>query len=50
MILKWGDGIYPVTLETLSGRDPSFGEIQNLNDYLTKILIHQIINIGHQSD
>ena len=30
--------------------EETLGKIQNLNDYLTKILIHQIINIGHQSD
>ena len=28
--------------------EETLGEIQNLVDYLTKILIHQIINIGHQ--
>ena len=26
------------------------GEIQNLVDYLTKIVIHQIITIDHQTD
>ena len=30
--------------------EETLGEIQNLVDYLTKILFHQIINIGHQSD